>query len=156
MNYLRVAVMLSLTVSACGGQAASDSTEAHPPAAGREVTTTMHQPGVDTQYDSVDHIRWAVEDGGFVCAAWTLRPGDDHALENATCVGVLQFAVYDNPALIAEHLELQKSLITIDSDEAYDLVGANWSVTCQDRKDLCEALLPLLGGELIVSDLAKG
>ena len=154
MKYLWVVLTLSLIVSACGGQAESGSTATQPPGADREVTNTVQLPGVNTQYDSVDHIRSAVEEGGFVCAAWAVRPGDDFTTEGASCVGVLAFAVYDSPSLIVEHLEHHYSLMAIDSDVAYDLVGPNWSVTCQDRKDLCEVLLTLLGGEIIVSDLA--
>ena len=137
MRYLWLGFVLSLTLSACGGQAEPRSTESQPPGSGRQVTTTVSLPGVDTEYDSVDHIRSKVEEGGFVCAAWEARPGDDFALESASCVGVLEFAVYDNPALIVEHLGHQNSLLVIDSDVVYDLVGPNWSVTCQDRQDIC-------------------
>lgn len=155
MRSLWVVLTLGLIVSACSGQNESGSTEAQPPAAGRQVTTTVQLPGVNTQYDYVDQIRSTVEEGGFVCAAWAVRPDDEFTTESASCVGVLAFAIHDSPALIVEHLELQHSLMAIDSDVAYDLVGPNWSVTCQDRKDLCEALLTLLGGEIIVSDLAE-
>ena len=157
MRYWWVVLAAGLIVSACGGQIDSDSIEAQSPAAtaSQEVTTTVQLPGVNTRYDFVTDIRSAVEKGGFVCSDWEFRPSDDFTTESASCAGVLVFAVYENATLIVEHLELENSSMAIVSDVAYDLVGPNWSVTCQDRKDLCEALLPLLGGEIIVSDLTE-
>jgi hypothetical protein len=98
-----------------------------------------------------------VEKGGFVCSGWAVLLGDEFESESksASCAGVLVFTVYENAARIVEQLELRNDAMAIVIDVAYDLVGPNWSVACEDRKDLCEALLSLLGGEIIVSDLTE-
>jgi len=149
MKYFWVVLVAGLTVSACGGQSESGPTEVQP------TTTTATVPDVNTPYYSVHDIRSAVAEGGFVCSDWEVHVDDEFATETASCAGVLVFGIYENAALIAEHRKSRNDLTTSRSDMAYDLVGPNWTVTCEDRQDLCEALLPLLGGEIVVSDLTE-
>ena len=142
-----VVACVGLGVTACSSdEAGAPDTQAPPTTTTTEITTTTEAPGVDTVYESVDDIRTAVEAGGFVCAEWEVHSssGDFGESENASCVGVLVFTVYESgtPAL---------DVAGSADGPAHYLVGPNWSVTCEDRRDICGSLLPLVGGEVVTA-----
>lgn len=100
-------------------------------------------------------IRVAVEEGGFSCDPWVVRGGNDFDIESADCTDqavFAVFAVYDNASLIKEQRDVRLGLIFAIYDRVFNLTSPNWNVYCGEHRDICEQLLPLLGGEVIISE----
>ena len=160
MRFSWAVLLVSLVVSACGVEVEPEPNEVpkRQTTSAQGMTTTVAPPAANNWYDSVFDIRSAIEEGGFVCSAWEVNNDDDDGIwsESASCAGVLVFAVYENGELLAEDRELGHDQANGSGVLTYDLVGANWFVTCEDRQDLCEALQPYLGGEIVVSNPSDG
>lgn len=106
---------------------------------------------VNTRYESVFDMREIVEDAGITCDTWEVIGDVINAVERAECTRTVVFSIHESASQARAAVDDVAAVSTglLDRRSGH-LIGPNWSMNCGDDVELCERLLPALGGELDV------